>query len=74
MNVRPEPEFLGRAIIDAIHEGQIKTYGGLHGLRNEKGLKSAIAAAQNVYYFGDGDIYDIEAANAYNLAESQSLF
>jgi len=45
-----EPEFLTREIIDAIHEVQIDRYGGLHVVRDENGLESAIAAAQNVYH------------------------
>src|SRR5258708_36989912 len=41
-----EPEFLSREIVDAIHEHQIDTYGGLHGVRDENALESAIGAAQ----------------------------
>jgi len=67
-----EPEFLTREIVDAIHEYQIDTFGGLHGLRDENALESAIAAAQNVYHYGGGDIYEIAAAYAFRLAESQA--
>ena len=78
MSLRPEPEFLSRSIIDAIHDDQIYTYGGLPGLRNENGLESAIAAAQNVYYYGyyygEGDIYDVAAAYAYHITQSQAYF
>jgi len=35
-------------------------------------LESAIAAAQNVYHYGGGDIYEIAAAYAFHLAESQA--
>jgi len=72
MNRTPEPEFLSREIIDAIHEEQINTYGGLRGVRDENGLESAIAAAQNVHHYGEGDIFAVAAAYAYNLAESQA--
>jgi death-on-curing protein len=72
MNPRPEPEFLTREIIDAIHDEQINTYGGLRGVREENALESAIAAAQNVYHYGDGDIFEVAAAYAYHLAESQA--
>ena len=67
-----EPEFLTREIIDAIHEVQIDRYGGLHGVRDENGLESAIAAAQNVYHYAGGDVFDVAAAYAYHLAESQA--
>jgi death-on-curing protein len=72
MNREPEPEFLSREIIDAIHEEQIDTYGGIHGVRDENGLESAIAAARNVYHYGDGDVFEVAAAYAYHLAESQA--
>jgi death-on-curing protein len=59
MNRTPEAEFLTRQIIDAIHEEQINTYGGLRGVRGENGLESAIAAAQNIHHYGQGDIFDV---------------
>ena len=62
MTEQQEPEFLSREIVDAIHEDQIDTFGGLHGVRDENALESAIAAAQNVYHYGGGDIYEIAAA------------
>jgi len=48
------------------------TRGGLHGLRDENALESAIAAARNVYLYGGGDPYEIAAAYAYHIAESQA--
>ncbi len=74
MTDQQEPEFLTREIVDAIHQEQIYTYGGLHGVRDENALESAIAAAQNIYHYGGGDIYEIAAAYAYHLAESQAYF
>jgi death-on-curing protein len=72
MNPVREPEFLTREIVDAIHEEQINSFGGLHGLRDENALESAIMAAQNVYYYAGGDVYEIAAAYAFHLAESQA--
>jgi death-on-curing protein len=74
MTGQHEPEFLTREIVDAIHADQIDTFGGLHGVRDENALESAIAAAQNVYHYGGGDVYEIAAAYAYHLAESQAYF
>jgi death-on-curing protein len=60
-----EPIFLTREQIDAIHEDQIESFGGSHGLRNEHGLESAIAQPLNVYYYyGAGDLFEIAAAYA----------
>jgi len=72
MKSEPQPEFLTREIIDVIHEDQIETRGGLHGLRDENALESAIAAARNVYLYGGGDPYEIATAYAYHIAESQA--
>ena len=72
MTWRREPEFLTREIVDAIHEEQIDTYGGLPGVRDENALESAIIAAQNVYHYGGGDVYDVAAAYAFHIAESQA--
>jgi death on curing protein len=67
-----EPVFLTRDQIDAMHRHQIDTYGGTHGIRNEDGLESAIAQPLNVYYYGEGDLYEIAAAYAFHIAESQA--
>lgn len=74
MSSPEEPEFLTREIIDAVHEHQIDVFGGFGGVRDENALESAIFAAHNVYYYGGGDIFDIAAAYAYHLAESQAWF
>ncbi len=74
MTGKAGPDFLTREIIDAIHEYQIETFGGIPGCRNEDALESAIAAPQNVHHYGGGDIYEMAAAYAYHLAESQAYF
>jgi death-on-curing protein len=67
-----EPYFLTREQIDTIHRDQIEAWGGLHGLRSEDALESAIAQPQNVYCYGGGDLYEIAAAYAFHIAESQA--
>jgi death-on-curing protein len=68
-----EPVFLTREHIDTIHQEQLNAWGGMPGLRNESGLESAIAQPQNVYFYGNGDLYEIAAAYAYHIAESQAF-
>jgi len=70
--LKQEPYFLTREQIDIIHRDQIEAWGGLHGLRSEDALESAIAQPQNVYFYGDGDLYEIAAAYAFHIAESQA--
>ena len=67
-----EPYFLTREQIDTIHWDQIEAWGGLHGLRSDNALESAIAQPQNVYFYGGGDLYEIAAAYAFHIAESQA--
>jgi prophage maintenance system killer protein len=74
MTGQQEPEFLTREIVDAIHEDQIDTFGGLHGVRDENALESAIAAAGNVYHYSGSDICEIAASYAWHPAESEAYF
>ena len=67
-----EPVFLTRDQIETIHHDQIEAWGGLHGLRSEAALESAIAQPQNVWFYADGDLFEIAASYAYHLAESQA--
>lgn len=50
----------------------MQAWGGLSGLRSEHGLESAIGQPQNVYSYGNGDLYEVAAAYAQCIAESQA--
>jgi death-on-curing protein len=67
-----EPVFLTREQIEEIHRDQIDSFGGIHGLRDEGAIESAIAQPLNVYFYGNGDLYEIAGAYAYHFAESQA--
>jgi death-on-curing protein len=67
------PRFVTRAHVDVIHRRSLEAEGGQDGLRNEVGLESALAQAQNVHYYGRGDLFDLAAAYAYHIAESQAF-
>ncbi len=41
-------------------------------MRDEGALQSAIAQPLNVYVYGGGDLYEIAAAYAFHIAESQA--
>jgi death-on-curing protein len=69
-----EPVFLTREQVDTIDRDQLDAWGGMPGLRTEHGLESAIAPPQNVCVYGNGDLFEIAAAYAYHLAESQAYF
>ena len=46
----------------------------MHGLGGDDALESAIAQPQNAYFYGEGDLYEIAAAYAFHIAESQAYF
>ena len=73
MSSAPQPEFLGWEILLALHHKSLERWGGMDGVRDRAGLESAMGAAENVFFYGLGDVYDIAAAYAYHLAESQGF-
>ena len=68
-----EPVFLSRAQVDDIHAESLKQHGGIDGVRDSGLVDSAMAAAINTHYYGYGDLFDIAAAYAFHLAESQAF-
>lgn len=65
------PQFVDRAIVDALHRRSLEEYGGQDGLRNEHGLESALVQPQHVFSYGSGDLADLAAAYVFHLAENQ---
>ena len=68
-----EPEFLDADFIKEIHELALARWGGIGGVRDEALLESAISAAESVYLYGGGDMFDIAAAYCFHIAESQAF-
>jgi death-on-curing protein len=66
-----EPVFITRERVDALHQRSLEEHGGQGGLRNEHGLESALAQPMNVFFYGQGDLFDLAAAYAYHIAENQ---
>lgn len=66
-----EPQWVPRLIVEAIHLDQLRTHGGLPGLRDEGGLESALARARNkLAYLDKVDHALLAAAYAYGLARN----
>jgi death-on-curing protein len=68
-----EPRFLTRAQIERLHDQSLAEFGGSAGVRDEGLIDSALASAKNPYFYGYGDLFDIAAAYAFHLAESQAF-
>lgn len=68
-----EPEFLTLAEVLYLHDESLARYGGLSGIGDPGLVESAMGSAQNVFWYGHGDLFQIAAANAFHLAESQAF-
>jgi death-on-curing protein len=73
--VNEEPEFLTLDEILEIHDDQIHHYGGDVGVRDRGLLDSAIALPQQSFggQYLHKDIFEMAAAYAFHLAESQAF-
>ena len=68
-----EPAFLAWETVEALHRESLVRFGGVDGVRDRCGLESALAAAENAFFYGGGDLHEIAAAYAFHLAESQGF-
>lgn len=65
----PEPRWLGRKLVDSIHFGQIRSFGGAHGVRDSGLIESALARPLNKWEYGEErDLCALAAAYGYGLA------
>jgi death on curing protein len=68
---RPAPRWLNRLVVDAIHNDQLRQHGGLHGLRDENALESALARPQQKLNYDDtSDLATLAAAYAFGLVRN----
>jgi death-on-curing protein len=55
------------------HSRLIKRYGGSHGLRDQGALESALAAAQNRYFYEEAGLAACAATYAYHLSQAHAF-
>lgn len=68
---RPEPRWLGRVVVDAIHNDQLREHGGLPGIRDENVLETALARPQQKWHYADHtDVPMLAAAYAFGLVRN----
>jgi death-on-curing protein len=66
-----EPLWLTRLVVEAVHFDQIREHGGLHGLRDEGLLESALARSQHKWtYKRRPDLASLAAAYGYGLVRN----
>jgi death-on-curing protein len=66
------PAFLSLELIDELHARSLAEHGGMDGVGDPGGLESAALAAQNVYLYERGDLFEMGAAYAFHIAEAQA--
>jgi death on curing protein len=71
--VRAEPTWIQRDALDAIHQELIRRDGGLHGVRDEGLLDSALARPQNkLAYEPESDLAALAASYGMGLAKNHA--
>lgn len=67
------PKFIALETVLDLHEEGIRRFGGSAGIRDHGLIESALGAAQNVFYYGNADLFEIAGAYAYHLAQAQAF-
>ncbi|HXG72185.1 MAG TPA: type II toxin-antitoxin system death-on-curing family toxin [Gemmatimonadaceae bacterium] len=68
---RPEPKWLSRVVVDAIHHDQLREHGGLPRIRDENVLESALARPQQKWHYADStDVPMLAAAYAFGFVNN----
>jgi death on curing protein len=68
-----EPRFLTLKEVLYLPDQSIVRFGGSTGIGDIGLVESALGAAQNVFWYGRGDLYQIAAAYGFHLAEAQAF-
>lgn len=66
------PKFIGIPAALAIHHDQISTFGGLHGVRDQGLLESALGQARQTYAYTE-DLHETAAQYAVSIAKNHAF-
>jgi death on curing protein len=65
-----EPVWLPVELVLAIHERQLRRFGGPPGIRDRGALESALGRPRNRWAYEDGDLASLAAAYAFGIARN----
>jgi len=71
--VSDEPAFLSVPQVAALHGCALEQHGGQDGLRDASAFESAVMHPRNIWFYAQGDLFEVAAAYAFHLAESQAF-
>lgn len=66
-------KFIDKLSVLIIQRKSIDRFGGIHGLRDEGVLESAVNAAENRFYYETEDIAKLAATYAYHLSQAHAF-
>ena len=66
-------KFVDKFSILIIQQKLIDRYGGIHGLRDDGALESAVKAAENRFYYETEDAAKLAATYAYHLSQAHAF-
>ncbi|MGI8542678.1 MAG: type II toxin-antitoxin system death-on-curing family toxin [Aridibacter sp.] len=66
-------KFVDKTSVLIIQRKLIGRYGGIHGLRDENALESAVNAAENRYNYETEDLAKLAATYAYHLSQAHAF-
>ncbi len=66
-------KFVDKTSVLIIQKKLIERYGGIHGLRDEGALESAVKAAENRYNYETEGIAKLAATYAYHLSQAHAF-
>lgn len=67
------PAFLTIEQVEVIHRISLERHGGQDGLRVRSAFESAVMHPRNIWLYGRADIFELAAAYAFHLAQSQAF-
>ena len=68
-----DPVFLTQEQIQYLHRLSLEVHGGQDGVRDPNAFASAVVQPHNTWTYAHGDLFEIAAAYAFHLAESQAF-
>jgi death-on-curing protein len=68
-----EPKFLALAEVLYLHDESLRRFGGSAGIREPGLVESALGSAQNTFWYSHGGLFEIAAAYAFHIAQSQAF-
>ncbi len=66
-------KFIDKTSVLIIHQKLIERYGGIHGLRDEGALESAINAPKNRFNYETEDLIKLAVTYAYHLSQAHAF-